>query len=270
MNGFSDNERRQLRTAFLEGPRDGYSLDRCIADDTLRIRVVDVCQQAVPGHSEQDYLWDLQNQRKASLLGPHATQRDNFRHEEYRHAAAIAARLIEDRHGATVDRLLCNPAIRREFDRVASEIAPTVDPVRLRLAALALRKASKLRPELAVRMGDGRQVVSIQASDVRDDAENVPPAPGIYIIHDPSGILYIGEAGNLRNRVRQHVDHSTSPGLARYFWDAGMENCTIDLHTFPNNQAARRADWRRAYERELIESRRPRFNIEFNRDQGDD
>lgn len=261
----SDDERRRLRTAFLEAPRDGYSLDRCIADDTLRPRVVRTCQRAVRGYSEQDYLWDLQNQRKASRLGPHATQRDNFRHEAYRHAAEIAARLIEDLHGATVDRLLCNPEIRREFDRIAQDIAPNVDPARLRLAALALRKASRLRPELAVRMGHGRSVGSVRASDVRAVPRGVPSAPGIYIIRDPSGILYIGEAGNLRNRVRQHVDHSTSAGLARYFWDAGLENCTIDLHTFPRNQAARRVDWRRAYERELITSRRPRFNIEFNR-----
>jgi excinuclease UvrABC nuclease subunit len=115
-------------------------------------------------------------------------------------------------------------------------------------------------------MGDRRAVVSEQASDVCNDAQSVPSAPGVYIIRDPTGILYIGEATNLRNRIRPHVDHSTSPGLARYFWEAGMENCTIDLHTFPNNEAASRHSWRRAYERNLIESRQPRFNIESSQE----
>jgi hypothetical protein len=143
---FSSHERSQIREAFLNCSRDGYSLDRCIADDELRRRVVSACEKAVPGRSEQEYLWDLQNQRKASLLGKHATKRDSFRHREYCRAAAIAARDVEVQHNATVDRLLCDPAIRKEFDRIATEIAPAVEPVRLRLAALALRKTSKLKP----------------------------------------------------------------------------------------------------------------------------
>lgn len=263
--GFSRAQREALRSAFLESPRDGHSLDHCISDDDLRRRVLEACAAAAPGFSELDYLWDLQNQRKASILGKHTTRTVRWSHDEYRHAAEIAARLVEDRHAATIDRLLCDPLVRGEFDRIVAEMAPAIDRTRLRLAALALRKASDLPPEAAIRMGHGREVTSVPAAKAARDPSLIPDLPGIYLFHDSTDIMYVGEAGNLRLRISTHLHHSSSAGLARYFWSAGgPEGCSIDLHTFPGSASVLSRSWRRAYGRALIASRRPRFNIEHN------
>jgi phosphohistidine phosphatase SixA len=55
------------------------------------------------------------------------------------HAAEIAARLMEDKHKLTIDRVLCNPAIRTQFDGVARSAAPDISAYLLRKAALKLR-----------------------------------------------------------------------------------------------------------------------------------
>jgi len=39
-------------------------------------------------------------------------------------------------------------------------------------------------------------------------AAAVPPEPGIYLIRDLRGLLYIGRTKDLRDRFFQHLDHS--------------------------------------------------------------
>jgi hypothetical protein len=46
-----------------------------------------------------------------------------------------------------------------------------------------------------------------------------------------------------------------------YLKRQGVEQVTIEVHAFDPDSAARLIEMRRAYESELIRSRRPRFNI---------
>jgi len=137
-----------------------------------------------------------------------------------------------------------------------------VGAYRLRKAAFSLRKARKLRPELVTRVADwDRQIVSLPAKKIVSDAAIVPTNPGVYILRDASGYLYIAESANLRTRVAKHLDQSDRKSLARYLWKKGVEHITVELHAFDPESNARRKEMRRAYESELIRSRKPRFNI---------
>jgi len=49
--------------------------------------------------------------------------------------------------------------------------------------------------------------------DLQKELKNLPDAPGVYIMHDKSdGIIYVGKAKSLKNRVRQYFQSSKNHG----------------------------------------------------------
>jgi len=257
-----------IRQAFLN-THEGYSTDRVIVDDALNPQFVAEVQRLKPGISALEANWHLLDMRKNNRLGRVATKRSNYRHEDYQIGSQIAARLMEDKYNVTTDRVFCDPFRRREFDGIAQNIRPTTSTLRLRLGALCLRKLKQLKPEQFKRLVAGVHYTTFEASELLKNPRSLPAEPGVYAIRDHSGYLYIGEAQNLSHRIAQHLDHSDRKALARYFWSDGLENVAIDAYTF-NVPEAKRAQWRRAYEAELIRSRNPRFNIQSapNRNEG--
>jgi len=193
---------------------DGASTDDVVIDDRLNEQFLNICRTLAPDVPASEFNWLLLNLRKSSSLGP-VVSRPGKRlyHGAYGHAAEIAARYVEDKYGKSVDRILCDPSLRSEFDSVALEVAPDIEPYALRKAALWLRKKRKLRPELVKRVADwGTCVEKFSAKVLLDNLDLIPRKPGVYLFFDKSGYLYIGEASNLRVRVPSHLDHSESKG----------------------------------------------------------
>jgi predicted GIY-YIG superfamily endonuclease len=241
---------------------DGWSADEVVVNDTLNAAFLDRCHNVLPTVSDRDFNWTLLNLRKAGKLDIKATKRATERHDEYLHAAEIAARFLYDKYGETIDRVLCDPQRRREFDAVAQAAAPGVSAYGLRKAALGLRKARRLRPELVARVADwSKEIITRPASEIAKEPSLVPTKPGVYIFRDASGYLYIGESVNLRTRLQKHLDQSDRQSLASYFTAQGIGEVTVELHAFAADSNARLESMRRAYESELIRSRKPRFNI---------
>ena len=202
------------------------------------------------------------NLRKRGLLGAVATHKERVNCDDFLHASEISARFIYDKYGVNTDRAFCDPQLRREFDNIATSVAPGIAPYLLRKGALRLRKTRKLRPELVPRIADwGTRVLDFPSQKVVEDPEVIPKGPGIYIFRDTSGYLYIGESNNLYLRVKKHLDHSDRKSLARYFWSNNLQAVIIEIHVFNPDSNARLKAHRRAYEASLIQSRHPRFNI---------
>ena len=188
-----------VRRAFQD-VHAGWSADEVLVRDDLNAAFLRRCRELAPNADAGQCNWTLLNLRKAGQLDVPATQRDPRRHEAYFHAAEIAARFLYDRHQLTIDRVLCDPERRREFDELARALAPDVPADRLRKAALGLRKARELRPELVTRVADwGKEIVSYSARQLVDDPQLIPARPGVYVFRDTTGYLYIGEAANLRD-----------------------------------------------------------------------
>jgi predicted GIY-YIG superfamily endonuclease len=256
-----DELQRVVQESFAE-VHDGWSVDEVLVDDELNGAFVERCRMALPDAETALLNWTLLTLRKAGKLETEATKRRVLRHEKYLHAAEIAARWMYDKYELSTDRVMCDPDRRREFDQVAQTVAPGVSAYRLRKAALSLRKARKLRPELVARVADWKkEVITRPASDVADDPRLVPEKPGIYIFRDTTGYLYIGQSSDLRQRVASHLDASDRTSLANYFQAHGITNVTVELHAFDPASNARLLTMRRAYESELIRSRRPRLNV---------
>jgi predicted GIY-YIG superfamily endonuclease len=242
----------------------GHSTDDVVIDDTLNAAFVAACLRELPSTCPFQFNWDLYNLRKQPPgIGKVATVKRRDKHDDYRHASEIAARHMEDKHKLSIDQVLCDPEKRREFDAIAQGISPGVSNYLLRKAALKLRKNRQLQPELIKRVADwGTVVTTHKAEQLKADPDLIPRLPGVYIFRDGTGYLYIGEAVNLRGRVEQHLDHSDRKALAHYLWENGVLGLFVEMHAFRKESDGRKARCRKAYEAELIRSRRPRFNIQ--------
>lgn len=256
------NKHRSLvREAFLS-IHAGRSTDDVVIDPELNGHFLNYCLERDPTIECRKANWLLLNLRKSSSLGKVTSTTTRLSHESYAHAAQIAARLMEDLHHTTIDRVLCDPDLRAQFDSIAQKIAPTVSGFNIRKAALGLRKAKRLSPELIKRIADwGREVCEFTAEELAENPQIIPRNPGIYIFRDSTGYLYIGEAGDLRSRISKHLDHSDRRNLAQYFWSEGLSSVSVEIHSFDVTSDARKTSARRAYESDLIAKRSPRFNI---------
>ncbi len=250
-----------IRNAFA-ATHDGWSSDEVLLQDELNREFLKACRKFDPLLKTQELNWRLLNLRKAGKLPANVTRRRRDDHSSYRHLAEIVARTLQDRHRVSTDRVMCDAAWRSEFDHEATQIAPTVKPYLMRKAAFGLRKARQLKPELVLRIADwDRTVTSFPAEEILKQPTIIPEQPGIYIFRDSSGYLYVGEAANLRRRLATHLDESDRKSLASYLESKGISGISIELHAFPGDSRARKVSVRRAYESELIASRKPRFNV---------
>jgi len=164
---------------------------------------------------------------------------------------------MERRDGVSLDDILCDPELAAEFDKLAATISPGFSPLQYRWAALNLRKAKRLRPEILARVAPPERVLSLPVKEWQLDA--IPIAQGLYIFFTRSECLYVGEAESLRNRLGKHLDHSDNKGLARWMWDQGTEELFLELQLLAVDTTQR---VRRALEMELIRTRRLIFNVQ--------
>ncbi len=258
--------RRQVkdvtRLAYLK-VYDGWSTDEVLLQTKLNDQFLAECKRRQPDIPSFDFNWTLLNLRKAGELRDiSATKRRRDNSDAYLHAAEIAARFLEDRYSVNTDRVLCDPKLRAEYDKEAAKVAPKVDPYLLRKASLTLRKSRRLQPELVLRVADWKkEIISLPAEKAEQAPDEVPEQPGVYIFRDATGYLYIGESSNLYDRIKKHLDRSDRQSLANYLATNGVKGVTLELHAFAADSPARLKPMRRAYESELIRSRKPRFNL---------
>lgn len=251
-----------VRLAYLE-VYDGWSTDEVLLQTELNREFLAQCRRLMPGIPDFDFNWTLLNLRKAGgLRDIKASKRRRDNADNYLHAAEIAARFLEDRYGVNTDRVLCDPKLRAEYDQEALKTAPNTDPYLLRKASLTLRKSRRLQPELVLRVADWKKdIIALPAEKAAQEPATVPDQPGVYIFRDATGYLYIGESSSLHDRVRKHLDRSDRQSLASYLKANGITGITLELHAFEPGSPARLKSMRRAYESELIRSRKPRFNL---------
>ena len=237
--------------------RNQFSVDRVIADPDLNARFVDVARSYGLKETPAKLNLSLLNSRKRGGLN-RSTRRTVIRNQDaFAFASEIAIRTLERKHQTTLDRVLCDPELAQEFDCVAAAIAPGYSPLEYRWAALRLRKSNQLKPEMIGRAVPTKVFAPMAAAEL--DLTEVPNQQGIYLLANREKVLYIGEAKNLRMRLKKHLDHSDNKFLARYLWEFGKADLLIEYHVLPPNT---RTDVRKAMELELIRSRRAEFNVQ--------
>ena len=169
-------------------------------------------------------------------------------------------RSVQDKSKVSSDRIMTDPKLRSQFESAVTKLSPKADLYLTRKAAFKLRKTRHLQPELITRLADwGREVKTYAIDDLRKSVESVDAHPGVYIFRDQTGYLYIGQTENLRKRMTEHLEESHNASLASYL--KSEKGATVELHSFDPKSRAKEVRVRRAYESELIRSRKPRFNV---------
>lgn len=236
-----------------------FSADRVIVDPDLNQQFFLTCRDAGLTAPAAELNRRLLNIRKSGRLPRTGRCTSTFfsNEEDYRFAAEIAARVIQRRDGHALDAILCDPDLCNQLDELAMEIAPGFSPLQYRWAALNLRKAKKLSPEILGRVIQSETVLTFRVDGLPLDA--IPTNQGLYLFYDPPQTLYIGEASHLRSRLKQHLDHSDNRGLAHWLWEHGVSGTLLEIHVLPRETPTAH---RRALETELIRSRKPLFNVQ--------
>ncbi len=252
-----DDLKRGVIEAFEQACR-GYSSDRVIADPDLNAEFVASCRErAIPGNPIH---WNktLLSLRKANLLvltrktKPTALSRDKVRWCEF--ASEIALARMRDQHDVSLDGLLCDPALASKFDALATEIAPGLEAVYHRWAALGLRKRAKLSRAYAKKVPRVLRERRFSRSSPTSDVilEKVPDSPGLYLLRDDDGPLYVGETDDLRRWV---VDRSESGAFMKIAEGLGGQ---IRWAFFEMDEGSLLA--RRGFQSYQIGKRRPPWN----------
>ena len=251
-----------IKSAY-EKTHQGWSSDEVVLQDDLNQAFIEQCLAELPDSDPTELNWRLLNMRKAGLLNVPTTRSNRKSVTRWKPIAEIVARVMIDKHKVSIDKIMTTPRLRQEFDAAVLEIDADADLYGARKAAFGLRKERRLKPELIARIADwGREISTLSLKSVRAEGDLVPELPGIYIFRDETGYLYIGQSENLRSRLKEHLDQSSNFSLAEYLADQQHDNVTIELHAFAEDSRAKETMIRRAYESELIASRKPKFNIQ--------
>jgi predicted GIY-YIG superfamily endonuclease len=258
----SSELKRVVASAFA-ATHDGWSVDEVILNDDLNRAFLQKCREQLPEVAPADLNWRLLNMRKAGTLKTKTTRSGKRPSRSHVAVAEMVSRSLIDQHAVTIDRIMVDPKIRVQFDEKTSALGKELDKYLVRKAAFGLRKKRRLRPELIARIADwGRSIQEFPLKSVEDNPKIIPHQPGIYIFRDASGYLYIGQSVNLHKRLKEHLDESSNFSLSKYLNEHAHEDVTLEIHAFPVDSRAKETMIRRAYESELIASRRPKFNIQ--------
>jgi DNA modification methylase len=190
-----------------ESVYDGYSLDRVLADPVLGSALSKKCYDlGLPG-TPKDWNHHLMRHRKAGkLVNLQTRKRTEFPwsdYDEFLFASEIA--WTEMQAQGTLDDILCDPDLARQFDEVARTLAPGFTSLQYRWGALKLRKASKkardrAREYTTLSLNDFGKNERLRSLKNEDDSFN---SPGLYVVKGlGQEIKYVGSSLNLRKRMK--------------------------------------------------------------------
>lgn len=245
--------------AFLT-VRQGKSAEQVVCDDDLNQSFVFSCRSSAPSASDEECNSTLLNLRKAGKLSDYPTLCRKPPHPDAKRLAGCVGqtvRLMERQFGANVDRILCNPDWRCQFDAMVQFLIPGASVFESRYKALTLRKSKKLRPEPVgqVIRPVASSIIPLKTLGAR--ISEIPADAGVYIFFDEDTTLYVGKADNLRRRVTEHASTWAFRELISAINHRSRGNAWIALHALPIALSGREVA---AYEQELIRSRQPEHN----------
>jgi len=190
---------------------DGYSLDRVLVDPNLSLALTEECRdRGLPG-SPRDWNLQLLRLRKSGRLADLVTtRRTSFTWSDcdpFLASAEIAWRTLLNQGSASLDDIFADPTAAREFDRLASGLAPGFTPIEYRWAALKLRKEAYVIRHRASRYITPPPALSTW-QPLRLDALPAAKQAALYAITDRADgeLAFIGATLDLARRIRGHLD----------------------------------------------------------------
>ena len=237
----------------------GFSSDRVIADPKLNTRFLERCKKLGLFGSDYKLNLELMNARKAGQL-PRLRKRqpsiiDAEVVDKYYFACELAIKYFRLTKGVTLDQILCDPELAKEFDAYAQELAPGFPVVYYRWTAFSVRKRGglKKRSEEIAKELDPPNLDS--ADYVRNLRQSkVPQLAGFYLFSSKDRPLFVNQTNNLHFRLSQHMANSNQNGLPDWLWNKPLQIA------FASRPEMNLTD-RKSMELYQVRNRKPVFNF---------
>jgi hypothetical protein len=246
--------------AFLE-VREGYSTDYVVAAPDLNARFLRRCRELGATGKDFDLNWALFTARKNRHLTdiPKTKRYTVTRTDEFEFASEMAIRFVQRRvrqsenREVSLDKIICEPDLVREFDRIAGQLASGFTPLEYRWLALGLRKARRLAPN--TQLVELPKLEEIGSTKVIR-ASQLPTDQGLYLFRCADDAVFLGETDNLRHRIERHFEAGGEKGLPDWLYDPGRKAMQLEVAPLPGVKSATR----KAMELKAIRELRPIFN----------
>jgi hypothetical protein len=224
--------------AFLE-TREGYSVDRVIADPGINQRYLNRCRELDARGTDFDLNWQLMHARKNGHLSetPKTKRYSPKGIDDFEFSSEIA--LVHVKHQAdverreliTLDKVLCDPELATLFDEIAEQLAPGHSKLEYRWAALKVRKAagrdfSMVKKAKLPSFEDIGNTKSVRLSKIPDEQ-------GIYVFRNQDDAVFVSHTDNLRTRVDRHLEYSDSRGLPEWVYESQKRGLELALVPTP-------------------------------------
>lgn len=236
----------------------GHSTDWVIIEETLNRSFLAYCRKLglrTPEYS--DYFLNhllLGTRKTAKYKGQlnKTTARSSFpSYDDCAFASEIAIRVLQRTDGVTLDQALCDPPLRQRFDAYAMSLVPNQTPLKLRAAALNLRKTHRLKP-MEVDSDDYDLVAAGPVKKV--SLSEIATLPGGYAFYDQTRPIFAGETDNLRHRIEQHLNG----GLPNWLGAKEDDDFILKVLELPRVSRENRLRWLAAF----INRERPLLNYQ--------
>ncbi len=255
-----------IARAYLE-TRNGFSIDRVVADPELDRAFLHRCRELGLSGTDFELNWRLFNGRKNKSFSdlPKTKNYTSSKKDEFEFSSEIAichvqeqVRLKEDRN-LSLDNIICDPDLAARFDQIAARLAPGFTPLDYRWVALGVRKAAGRYASKAKKIDVPSFADMGPTHTVR--ASQIPLEQGMYIFQCDQHFLFVGETDNLRGRIERHFDTSQSSGLPDWLYDSGPSTITLGILPMPKVTPTKR----KIVALGEIHKHRPFFNYSGNR-----
>ncbi len=239
---------RELR----EARGDRGSPDLYVADPERNAALLAACRKA--GLQASDYALNkaLLSARKKGLLKNLRSARTVFNDEDYAFASELAATELKYLTGASIDDLVCDPALAARFDAIAKRLAPGFSSLQYRWAILSLRKRTAWKP--------GWQMPGLtrQFRLVKDPLESIPDEQGVYLLSEQEGgkqkPLYARATEHLRHAAEVHRSGRLLSAISDRLWRPDPESFVMSYTVLPSAMLE-------PVEKKVVEEKRPIFNV---------
>jgi site-specific DNA-methyltransferase (adenine-specific) len=197
----------------------GYSLDRVIADPEINEQFESACiRRGLPGDITAWNRGLFRLRKTGQLADVHAEIRTEFSWEQcdaFLFASEIAWRQMIDQGHGTLDDILCDPDLARQFDSVAMAWAPGQSVLQYRWGALKLRKDSKKTRNRARLIRREKRFIAELSID--SAVQEAPATSGVYLlVNDKNMPIYAGGSFDLRGRVERQFTSVARQNLKRW------------------------------------------------------
>jgi hypothetical protein len=257
--GYAPMSDQRVKEAFKE-VREGRCPEYVICNEVFNQRFLKAARGRGVLGGDAAINAELLNLRKQNKLKDCPTtqrKKPDPERSRYLNAVSNAVRLVERQFGKNVDDVICDPAMRAQFDALVQFLSPATSTFEAEYAALSLRKSNQLKPEPVGQIirAVGSKVLTVL--DLETRLTDLPTKPGVYVFFDEAATLYAGKADSLRSRIRDHISTWSYREMMRQMEQGRRPVGFLVYHELPVTISARELA---AYEMEIIRSRKPEHN----------